>query len=629
MSAGDRIDPDVDAWIAAIHASRDDLHPVGSGIVLDERRIMTCFHVIEKMAEKWVAFPRARDATVSIRRRVERVILPKDHSEARDLAILVLSESVPPGVTAAPLCFPEPLKLHGMRWWAFGFPYGAFRGSTAEGRVGDRLSYGWLRLHGESLDKIEVGFSGGGLWCPDYGAVIAIVGQVDVDVDGNVRGGGAIALCDADKWFPGEDLRGLADRKAVPSAVSSAHPAPEVAELAVLLAEHPDALALIHEVFRRTPAVAPLGATIIQLLGRLHELVPPSGESPLLQQVRELAAQRTVEALRATLALGATSTDRSAEGPCLLVVLRRNGFAPNEFLLSLTLFEHSQPGQPQECGKSSGSLKEIQELLREVVPQILDARRGLPLVEFAVPENLIDTAFDQWPVARRPDRPRAEDYRLGEKYPVVVRDLDRMDSAVLSVRDRERWEHRWTLLHACEGPAGELLRMVDLQDVVGRRKEAVFHALAAEFRLPEADGKAVLALLPEMAAAPGKRGNAQAGRAIAEALKAALAEGMPAAIWLRNPGSRRQGGISADGDGADQDDRTYLEKALDHANSRLPALLRDLPRRVWILRTDGAAGQCHASHPGRRLTLLWADPSHSWSPRDFQLPAPSTNGADL
>jgi hypothetical protein len=36
--------PEADAWVAAVHATADDYEPLGSGIVLDERRVLTCTH---------------------------------------------------------------------------------------------------------------------------------------------------------------------------------------------------------------------------------------------------------------------------------------------------------------------------------------------------------------------------------------------------------------------------------------------------------------------------------------------------------------------------------------------------------------------------------------------------------
>jgi hypothetical protein len=618
MSAGVQVDPMADAWIAAIHATQDDRQPVGCGIVLDERRIMTCHHVVHELGEPWVAFPKAPGNASSIRRAVEHVVLPDAHSEVRDLAILVLTEPIPTGVTAPLLRFSEPNELIGQPWWAFGFPNQDPLGSAAGGQIGSALSYGWVRLHRESPDPIEIGFSGGGLWCPQYGAVVAVVGQTD----GQPGGGRAITLHEADKLFPGQNLRGLAGRHSIPSTTL---PAPEVAELAEQLADLPDALAIIHEVFGRTPAVAPLGANVIQLLGRLHELVQPRDEASLLQQVKELATQSAAGSAQAAPAADAASTDPVAYGTCLLVALRQNVFDEDAFLLSLTLYQDDQPGQPQECGISSGSLKDIKGLLRTLVPKILDARRGLPLVEFAVPEELLDKNFDQWPASSRPDGPSAEDDRLGEKYPVVVRDLDRMDPAKVSARDRDRWESRWKLLLACEGPPQGLLHEVELAEMIAYGKDAAFKSLRAGLRLPDADGNAVLALLPERGRGSGRRGHMKVERAIAETLRAGFAEGMPAAIWLRHPDGRQADAAGASAD----DDRTYLQGALDQAGLGQLAPLSDLPRQVWVLRLLAEARHYHASHPGRRLSLLWADPSRSWTPAEYRLPLTSSNGADL
>jgi hypothetical protein len=108
--------PEADAWVAAIHASPDDFEPLGAGIVLDHRRILTCVHVVAGLPEAggmpavWAAFPKAEeDASASTRRRVERVILPDARTPVNDLAILVLAEPVPAGVPPAPLRCPSRL----------------------------------------------------------------------------------------------------------------------------------------------------------------------------------------------------------------------------------------------------------------------------------------------------------------------------------------------------------------------------------------------------------------------------------------------------------------------------------------------------------------------------------------
>jgi vWA-MoxR associated protein C-terminal domain/Trypsin-like peptidase domain len=620
MGTGDQVDPEIDAWIAAIHATKDDFRPVGSGIVLDERRILTCYHVVKDMGQPWIAFPKARGDACFTRRQVECIVFPEIYGDVRDVAILVLDGQIPAGVTAAPLRFSEPTELIGKPWWAFGFPNYDPLGSTSGGRIGGALGYGWVRLHRGSPDPVEVGFSGGGLWCPDYKAVVGVVGQAD----GQSGGGRAITLHEADKLFPGQGLRGLAG----PTASGSPDvtpPAPEVAELVESLTDRPDALAIIYEVFARTPAVAPLGATAIQLLSLLHELVQPVGEVPLLEQVSEIAAQRA-DGWRPAIP-EPVDTSLSATELCLSVVIHQDYYDPDNFLMSLTTYQDGQPGQPQECGSPSGALKEIKELLRGLVPMILRSGRGVPLVEFAVPEKLLGTDFDQWPMLSRPDGTRVEDYRLGEKYPVVVRDLERMIPGQVSELDHEKWQSRWKLLLACDGPPQDVLHEVDLQEMVNlQKKGAAFKWLRATLWLPASDGNVMLALVPGQVSASVKP--AKAARAVHETLRAGFAAGMPAAIWLRHRSARRPGAAAASAYD-DEDDRIYLRNALDRPDPDQSTRLADLPRRVWNLRVEAEATQRHASHPGRRLSLLWADPGRTWTPPTFQLPPRSANGDDL
>jgi len=55
---------------------------------------------------------------------------------------------------------------------------------------------------------VEPGFSGGGLWCPDYGAVIGVVGEANDRGDGR-----AITLHQADGYLPAERIRLLTEWK--------------------------------------------------------------------------------------------------------------------------------------------------------------------------------------------------------------------------------------------------------------------------------------------------------------------------------------------------------------------------------------------------------------------------------
>jgi WD40 repeat protein len=202
--------PDVDSWVAAIYAAADEGHPLGSGVVIDGRRVLTCAHVVMKgdevRDEVWVAFPMA-DQPAATRWRVGSVSVPDDEgfNENKDVALLELEEPVPDDVTPARLRHPKPKSLVGERWWAFGFPQP--RGSASGGTVESALADGWVRLEVRSSFPIEPGFSGTGLWSPDRQAVVGIVGLYN-----DQRYGQALTIHQADKCLPGHGLRELADQ---------------------------------------------------------------------------------------------------------------------------------------------------------------------------------------------------------------------------------------------------------------------------------------------------------------------------------------------------------------------------------------------------------------------------------
>ncbi len=192
-------------WIAAIHQSAEDFAPLGTAVVIDGRRILTSAHVVTisgaMRPELWVAFPMAEDPSAARRRAIK--IRLAAHPLA-DLAAVEFEEPIPDGVAAAPLRCPKPADILERAWWAFGFAHHDPRGNEAAGTVGASLGYGWVRLDTNSRYPVEPGFSGGGLWCPDYGAVVGIVGQVNNRGDAQ-----AITLHQADGYLPAERIRVL------------------------------------------------------------------------------------------------------------------------------------------------------------------------------------------------------------------------------------------------------------------------------------------------------------------------------------------------------------------------------------------------------------------------------------
>ncbi len=207
MSALSPGNPPADGWVGAIHATESDHSPLGAAVVIDARRVLTCAHVVltasdERPGALWVSFPKAATRE---RRRVVSIDSAYE-APVRDLAVLTLDHEIPPGVDVAPLRCPKPADLVGLRWWAFGFPDRDPLGDSADGQVGAALALGWLRLDTTSRYLIRPGFSGGGLWSPDYQAVVGLIGQAHGNGDGR-----AITLHEANQLLPAHKLELLAD----------------------------------------------------------------------------------------------------------------------------------------------------------------------------------------------------------------------------------------------------------------------------------------------------------------------------------------------------------------------------------------------------------------------------------
>lgn len=176
--------PQDDSWVAVIYASgADDAGPLGTAMVIDGFRLLTCLHVIANdptRQEAWIAFPKAAGYFQRGRWPVSVQRTDKD----LDVAVLHLADGLPPGVTAPPLRCPSPHALRDKRWWAFGFA-GSRRGNSAYGTVGESLGDGYIRIDADQAAtyRLREGFSGGGVWSPDFGAVVGMV--VSADEHGN------------------------------------------------------------------------------------------------------------------------------------------------------------------------------------------------------------------------------------------------------------------------------------------------------------------------------------------------------------------------------------------------------------------------------------------------------------
>ena len=207
--------PGGSTWAVAVYGDEHS-GALGAGVVIGARRVLTCARVCAGPIDEdghpigplQVRFSKVNPPVPGTQsRRVIGVRLPEGR---HDLAVLLLEDAVPTGVRAAQLRRPVPDDLAGLDWWAFGFPEGQRLGDEAFGTVGTALGEGFVRLDARSSCRAETGFSGSGLWSPDYGAVVGIIGAAltrDGDTwDDHIGGALAITLFQADRCFGAEGL---------------------------------------------------------------------------------------------------------------------------------------------------------------------------------------------------------------------------------------------------------------------------------------------------------------------------------------------------------------------------------------------------------------------------------------
>lgn len=219
----DRNAPADPSWVVAIYESPDSAKPLGAGVILTADRILTCAHVLAAQHSAdahrdhvWIAFPwadgwmgpRISASIEAIRPRIEQ-----------DAALLRLDQRAPAGVRLpVPIKCPRPQDLAGKRWWSFGFPAGDPIGAEARGTVSGALSYDWMQLEHDpqAASFVGPGYSGTGLWVPEYG-VVGLVGQAN-PVGRSAR---AISLHRLDQLLPEAKIRVHARWSAVEAGESA------------------------------------------------------------------------------------------------------------------------------------------------------------------------------------------------------------------------------------------------------------------------------------------------------------------------------------------------------------------------------------------------------------------------
>ncbi|TDC67533.1 hypothetical protein E1200_14675 [Actinomadura sp. GC306] len=246
----------------------------------------------------------------------------------------------------------------------------------------------------------------------------------------------------------------------------------------------------------------------------------------------------------------------------LVIECSPDALEEDRYLVTAWLQVGREPGSTLECGDEPLPLSRIPELLEWLLTSdnsVVGRRNPDLTIEFILPRSLLDHPFEQEMISIA-----GVEYRIGIKYPVVVRSLDRMRLAAVHPDWRHKWE--WLSSHSADVP----VCLVSRRGEYGR-EELLSHLSDAS--------KAVLALaFPPWGGAEDETDEHWVG----------LVAGIPVVAWCR--------------DG--RDPAQFAREAKD----LLAENLMGLPRRALELRRRALKGEgAGVGHLGLHLTLLFDD----------------------
>lgn len=273
------------------------------------------------------------------------------------------------------------------------------------------------------------------------------------------------------------------------------------------------------------------------------------------------------------------SPSRGAERTHPVILIRLEGYGPNPLKKSLlTVWRYAAgdaPARQVTCDRGPHTEREAMRTISAVLSrEIPDLPPGPLMVEFALPDHLLDRAVETWTV---------DGWQLGVDYQVVLRLANRprleqrtwrersgqLHSGRLPDRDSADWSHVWVKCHDH--------RSVEQLNAAFRRVgELPFVALAAWCK----------------------------GAAVPSAMVAARHAGVPVMLW-KHSDCADHGADDENGAGPCQGLRFQ-----DKLASLLAGMeLMRLPEAVRQFRAEAASEHEDAEEPGRQLAILWDDPS--------------------
>ncbi|MDL4814581.1 VMAP-C domain-containing protein [Actinomadura opuntiae] len=321
-----------------------------------------------------------------------------------------------------------------------------------------------------------------------------------------------------------------------------------------------DVVALLEELPSGRDGVPPL----LVFVDDLAQYAAPSTAPAIREWVRRQAADQGLDGVlfqRRHVQVEARARPEPSE-TYLVIACTPDALEPDRYLVTAWLQVDREPGSTLQCSDEALPLSRIPELLERLLTadsSVVGRRTPDLTVEFVLPRGLLGH-----PVEDSKIKIAGFEHRIGIRYPVVVRSLDRMRLAAV----HHDWRHKWAALreNALDAPVCLVTRRGEYD------QEELFSKLS--------EAPAVLAL-----AFPPWAGNDEP-----DEHWVGLLSGAPVIAWCR--------------DG--RDPARFAREVKD----LLAADLMRLPRRAMELRRQAlAAGAEEAApdHLGLHLTLVFDD----------------------
>ncbi len=537
-------------WRARIDTDDDAGRTLGAGFLIDQRRLLTCAHLVRGRETVRVTFPGAQSG-------LRAAVIPLTGwarpGDAGDMVLLLLDDPVP----AAPARFAQPAGPY----WTGELRAGGFRigfettGTYATVRTSPDMvmSAEWWQvdIDPNRPERLAEGFSGAAVYRVTSGEVVGMITDADLDRGGLM--GRMLPLSTLRRhWEELDDLLPLswadqADARELRDIVANAAAPLTPVYLQAFPGKSPGRE--LHSVWDAICYVAEErfdDDRLPRFLAFLIPHVPPVTASRLISWSRRV--------LGAELPFPAK---RNTHGPASIIVRLERQTRGDTYELSFTSLVDGVPRQPvppvevTAAAVRSQVEKTLPELLRDVLGQDW-------MIEFALPESWLNRGVEEWKAGAT----------LMLAYPVVVRDIERLKPTF-----RQDWAiRRWALLRKRATAFGESVGCANTRT----RNEHFFWLTARED---------ICVLV-----------HAEQPRPLH--LTAALQAGMPVMMWQR---WKCDGEVHGDCEGG-----LFAGELMRLAAQAHPD---DLPRLVRRLRAEARSQPGDHSHCGRRLVLFWDDPA--------------------